>query len=289
MSLVDQPATYQAFRRSADGKAIQRTTEAMPRALGSKELLIKVNAVSLNYRDVAMLLGTYPVPCLDNGIPCSDASGTVVATGSQVKTFKVGDAVSPIFHQLDTDKKEVNPGGEVDGVLREYLVCQEDHLVLNPAHLTDEEISTVPCAGVTAWTALNCDLPSKEVHSALLQGTGGVSMFALLICLARGISPIITSSSDEKLNAIAKLGQEGEIRTINYKTHSNYDVEVLRLTDNVGVDVVVNNVGITSIETSLRSLRRRGTISLVGFLGGMEVDAQPHIYEGILLKSCTMR
>lgn len=161
-------------------------------------------------------------------------------------------------------------GGDVDGVLREYAVFEADVLTKLPEQLSYEEASNIACAGVTAWTALDMNRQLKA-DSALMQGAGGVSMFALILCVAAGIKPIITSSSDDKLREIKKLGsQENPVIGINYSTHPDWDVEARKLTDDLGVDVVVNNVAATAMEKSINVLvRRGGTISLVGFLGGI--------------------
>lgn len=161
-------------------------------------------------------------------------------------------------------------GGDVDGVLREYVVFDQKLLTKIPDHLSHEEASTIPCAGVTAWSALDMGR-SLKAESALLQGTGGVSMFAAILCLAAGIKAIITSSSDQKLEDVKKLGtQENAIAGINYRLTPDWDEEAKKLTDGLGVDVVINNVGPASMEKSLSALVvRGGTVSLVGFLGGM--------------------
>lgn len=178
-------------------------------------------------------------------------------------------------------------GGDVDGVLREYAVFDVEVLTKVPEHLSYEEASTITCAGVTAWTALDMERKLKA-DSALMQGTGGVSMFALIICLAAGIKPIITSSSDDKLNEVKKLGtQENPVFGVNYSTHPDWDVEAKKLTDGLGVDVVINNVGYSAMEKSINVLiRRQGTISLVGFLGGMpEQKNMPDCVIPIMKKS----
>jgi NADPH:quinone reductase-like Zn-dependent oxidoreductase len=269
------PTTHRVYRRTSDGKSIELLEEPLSHDLKPNQALIKIHAVSLNYRDIAMLNGTYPVEVINQGVPCSDAAATVVAIGSTVEKVKVGDYVTPSFQTnfvTGTEKHAVYSalGGDVDGVLREYAVFDVDILTKVPEHLSYEEASTIACAGVTAWTSLDMGR-SLKVDSALMQGTGGVSMFALVICVAAGITPIMTSSSDEKLEQVKRLGsRENPVLGINYSTHPDWDVEAMKLTDGLGVDVVVNNVGYSAMEKSINALvRRQGTISLVGFLGGM--------------------
>jgi NADPH:quinone reductase-like Zn-dependent oxidoreductase len=268
------PALNRAYRRTSDGTSIELLEEPLSNDLKPNEALIKIHAVSLNFRDVAMISGRYPVEVIKQGVPCSDAAATVVAVGSDVKKVKVGDYVTPSFqtnYVTGTEKHNDMSalGGDVDGVLREYAVFEADILTKVPEHLSYEEASTIACAGVTAWSALDMGR-SLKAESALMQGAGGVSMFALIICVAAGIKPIITSSSDDKLKEIRKLGsQENPVIGINYGTHPDWDVEAKKLTDGLGVDVVVNNVGITAMEKSINVLvRRNGTVSVVGFLGG---------------------
>ncbi|KAK4973145.1 hypothetical protein LTR42_006439 [Elasticomyces elasticus] len=200
-------------------------------------------------------------------------------------------------------------GGDVDGVLREYAVFNEEVLVQLPKYLSWEEVcrhsqvlcnsfyadtdfhskaSTITCAGVTAWNAL--DFPNAMSHgrSALLQGTGGVSMFALLLCRAAGLTPIITSSSDEKLESIKKLSPEA--RGINYKQHPDQVSEVARITNGKGVDVIVNNTGVGSLITDIGSLRQRGgVVSLVGFLDGFKADWDPSALMAMMGKAARLK
>ncbi|KAH7124670.1 hypothetical protein EDB81DRAFT_664570 [Dactylonectria macrodidyma] len=179
-------------------------------------------------------------------------------------------------------------GGEASGVLRKYAVFEDKPLVQLPKHLSWEEAATITCAGVTAWTSLNSPVLVRRPTSALLQGTGGVSMFALLICKAAGIQPIITSSSDDKLEAIKKLSPQ--VRGINYKTTPDQGAEIQRLTNGEGVDVVVNNTGPASIPTDISFLRRRGgTVSLVGFLAGHSSSWEPNSIMGLMLKTAKIQ
>jgi NADPH:quinone reductase-like Zn-dependent oxidoreductase len=287
------PTTHRVYRRTSDGKSIELLEKPLSHDLKPNQALIKIHAVSLNYRDIAMLNSTYPVEVTKQGIPCSDAATTIVAVGSAVEKVKVGDYVTPSFvNNFLTGpgkQKHDDPlalGGDVDGVLREYAVFDAEILTKVPGHLSYEEASTIACAGVTAWTALDMDR-RIPIESALMQGTGGVSMFALIICIAAGIKPVITSSSDEKLKEVMKLGsKENPVLGVNYSTHPDWDVEAKKLTDGLGVDAVVNNVGYSAMEKSLNVLvRRQGTISMVGFLGGMpEQKDMPDLVIPVMMK-----
>ncbi|KAL3476512.1 alcohol dehydrogenase [Aspergillus californicus] len=285
------PETYKAFRRSAGDLplTVDAVTEKLPASLKPQEVLIRIRAVSLNYRDVAMLNGNYPVPFNAQGIVASDCAAEVVKIGSEVQGFSIGDRVAPIFslnYLTAQDERMSALGGDVDGVLREYAVFDDKVLVHLPKYLSWEEAACITCAGTTAWTALA--MPRTN-GTALLQGTGGVSMFALLICLAAGLKPIITSSSEEKLAFARSLGEPGAVETINYRDHPEWEKEALRLTDGRGVDVVIENVGPSTMAQSIASIARQGTVSLVGFLGGFNVDKFPDMITPILTKTAVVR
>ncbi|KAJ5151411.1 uncharacterized protein N7482_010663 [Penicillium canariense] len=288
---MSNPQPYKAFRRASGSvpHTLELVTETTPSSLGPEEVLIRIHAVSLNFRDVAMTNGEYPLPVKERGVPTSDCAAEVVAVGSTVKDFRPGDHVQPLSDlkaMIGNEQETATLGGDVDGVLRQFAVFDHKVLVHLPEHLSWEEASCIPIAGVTAWTAL--EMP-RSSGTALLQGTGGVSMFALLICLGAGIRPIITSSSDMKLETAKAVDKPGAVDVINYRTHPNWDEEARRLTNGRGVDVVIENVGMTTVTKSLASLARRGTVSLVGFLGGFKVDQFPDTITPVLLKSATLR
>ncbi|KAJ5126268.1 uncharacterized protein N7443_009312 [Penicillium atrosanguineum] len=281
--------TYKAYRRSTNPgfQTLISVTETIP-PLKPTEVLLRIHAVSLNYRDVAMMDGKYPIEVIPHGIPASDCAAEVIEIGPEVNQFKIGDHVAPIFdlNNLTATEDETRTlGGDVDGVLRQCAVFEQDVLLPLPGYLSWEEAACITCAGTTAWKAL--DMP-RSSGTALLQGTGGVSIFALILSLASGIHPIITSSSDNKLSHALSIGPPGAISTINYTTHPNWDEEVHRLT-NRGVDIVIENVGVTTISRSLSSLARRGLVSLVGFLGGFEAAQVPNLMGPTLGKSATIR
>jgi NADPH:quinone reductase-like Zn-dependent oxidoreductase len=290
------PATNRTYRRTTDGKSIELLEEPLQQDLKANEALIKIHAVSLNFRDIAMISGRYPVEVINQGVPCSDAAATVVAVGSEVTKVKVGDYVTPSFqtNYITGTEKHISfsaLGGDVDGVLREYAVFNADIFTKVPEHLSYEEAATIACAGVTAWTSLDMGRTLKA-DSALMQGAGGVSMFALILCVAAGIKPIITSSSDAKLEDIKKLGSaENPVIGINYSTNPDWDVEARNLTGGLGVDIVINNVGATAMYKSINALvNRSGTISLVGFLGGIpDPSEMPDCVNPVMQKAAKLQ
>ncbi|UKZ81765.1 hypothetical protein TrVFT333_009538 [Trichoderma virens FT-333] len=288
------PETYKTYRRTTGTVplTINQTTETTPKNLGPKDVLLKIHSVSLNYRDIAMLNGAYPAPILENGIPASDAAAEVAAVGSAVQKFKVGDHVSPIFFVNFFTGDELEPlqglGGDVEGVLGEYAVFSEDILVRLPEHLSWDEASTIACAGVTAWSSINgLKKLSPDSSYVLLEGTGGVSMFALLLLIDAGIKTIITSSSDAKIAQLQKLSPL--ITGINYKTTPDISAEVQRITNGRGAAVVVNNIGPGSIASNIDSLATGGSIKVVGFLGGFTGDWNPSELLKLLWKRASIQ
>ncbi|KAF2650705.1 NAD(P)-binding protein [Lophiostoma macrostomum CBS 122681] len=290
------PKTCRAFRRSGGTYpfTIEPSTETLPTTLAPDDVLIRVHAVSLNFRDIAMLVeGQYPAPYEPGGIPTSDCGAEVVAIGEGVKRFKVGDKVGPNIAQTFLTGEELDEpvhdmvGGDAPGVLSEYGVWKEKGLAKLPEHLSWEEASTIAVAGVTAWNCLNGLKDLNGPRTVLMEGTGGVSMFVLLLSLAAGIKPIITSSSDAKLEQVKKLSPE--ILGINYKTTNVVD-EVLRLTDGKGVDFVINNTGISSFPDNLKCLRsKHGQVNWVGFVGGVEPTWHPNELFALMLKAAKIK
>jgi NADPH:quinone reductase-like Zn-dependent oxidoreductase len=237
---------------------------------GYGQVLIKLRAVSLNYRDLMVVKGLYnpklPLPM----IPFSDGVGEVVAVGEGVTRVKIGDRVAGIFFQkwlcgeLTEAKAQSALGGAIDGLLTEYAVLDEDGVVHVPEHLTDAEGATLPCAAVTAWNALITSGGVKAGDTVLVQGTGGVSIFALQFAQLLGARVIATSSSDEKLEKVRQLGAW---ETINYQQTPDWGKKVQELTA-IGVDYVVEVCGAGTLNQSLRAVRYGGQISLIGVLSG---------------------
>lgn len=256
---------------------------------GRGQVLVRVRAASLNYRDILIVTGRYPFAVNPrNLIPLSDGAGEVVAVGPGVRRFTGGERVAGIFSQSwlggeqVADAWETALGGAVDGVLAEYVVLDEDGLVRLPDHLSYEEGATLPCAAVTAWNALYGLKPLRAGETVLTLGTGGVSIFAIQFARAAGARVIATSSSDAKLErAFACGAHEG----INYRSHPDWEREVRRLTGGVGVDHVVEVGGTGTLPRSIASTCPGGHIGLIGLLAeGAAIDPL-----AILGASCTVR
>lgn len=245
---------------------------------GPQEALVRMRAASLNYRDLMVVTGTYNPNLKRPMIPLSDGVGVVEAVGEGTTRVKPGDRVAGIFMQTWIGGPPAREhgasalGGSIDGVLREYAVFHEDGLVHVPEHLTDEEAATLPCAAVTAWHALFEHAAAAPGDVVLLQGTGGVSIFALQFAHAAGLRVIITSSSDEKLQRARELGAN---QTVNYKKAPDWDKAARSLTDGLGVDYVVEVGGSGTISKSLAALRTHGAVSVIGGLSGREPTISP--------------
>ena len=269
--------------KSLDGLRRSERPEPKP---GPSDVLVRLRAAALNYRDHALLTGHYPFNVDRNVIPCSDGAGEVVAVGSAVTRFKLGDRVIPTFFQVWIDgappKNRAALGAPLDGTLAEFISLHEDGWVAMPPSLSFEEAATLPCAGPTAWNALMRGNPAKPGDTVLCLGTGGVSMFALQFARAAGACVIVTSSSDEKIERARKLGASGGV---NYKTHPDWEKEVLALTDGRGVDCVIENGGIGTLARSFQCVAWGGKISLIGVLTGTEGSANPH---GLMFKQANL-
>ena len=254
--------------------ALVERPEPQPQA---GQVLVKMHAASLNYRDLLVTKGAYGSQAVQSIVPLSDGAGEVVAVGPDMTRVQVGDRVAGIFMQtflageLTPEKAQSALGGAIDGVLAEYVVFDEQGIVKIPAHLSYEEAATLPCAAVTAWNALVAEGQLKAGETVLLQGTGGVSLFALQFARMMGATVIITSSSDAKLERAKQLGAAVGI---NYKTTPNWEEAVWALTDGRGVDHVIEVGGSNTLSQSLRAVRYGGKIALIGVLTGMAGDVK---------------
>ncbi|KAF5373107.1 hypothetical protein D9758_001609 [Tetrapyrgos nigripes] len=240
----------------------------------SFEVLVKIHAVSLQFRDLVISKGTYPAPLTKDLVPCSDMAGEIVWVGEDVPDgWKVGDRVSANFcaDHIDGDAtpeiQKTAHGGMIHGMLTEYKAFRPHSLVKIPDHLSFEEASTLPCAALTAYNALMGPVPLKGGDTVLVLGTGGVSIHALQIAVASGAEVIATSSSDDKLKIAKKLGAK---HVINYKTTPDWDKEVLHLTNGRGVDHVIEVSGNATLPKSMNAARVAGWIHIIGFVGGGE-------------------
>lgn len=239
------------------------------------EVVIKVGAVSLNYRDILITKNISG----NETIPLSDGAGTVFRVGKKVSTLKIGDRVAGLFFP-DWVGGEVSPlktrhargGGTQPGMLSDYVTGHESSFTQLPDHLSLEEGATLPCAGVTAWAALNVGSEIMAGEVVLLQGTGGVSIIALQLAKAKGAQVIITSSQNEKLERAKKLGAD---RLINYKERPDWEKEVFFMTDGRGVDRVIEVGGGGTLEKSIMATRMGGRISLIGVLTGFDNKINP--------------
>jgi len=247
-----------------------------------RQVLVKVAACSLNFRDLAIALGRYRMPIKPSLVPLSDGAGEVVEIGPGVRRVKVGDRVAGNFFQrwpgghADADTQASALGGSIDGMLAEYVVLEEEGVVKLPAHLSYHEGACLPCAGVTAWNALVEHGRLTAGHTVLVQGTGGVSIFALQFAKLFGAQVIATSSSDAKLDRAKKLGAS---HGVNYKTTPDWDKAAVELTGGIGVDQVVEVGGAGTIAKSLGAIRSGGRISMIGVLSGA-ADLNPMLILG---------
>ncbi len=253
------------------------------------QVLIRVHATSLNYRDLIVAAGTYNPTQKYPLIPMSDGAGEVVAVGEGVTRVKVGDRVAGIFFQdwiygqLTRQKMKSDLGSGIDGMLAEYVGLHQDGVVILPDHFSYEEGATLPCAAVTAWHALVTKGNISANDTVLLLGTGGVSIFALQFAKIHGARVIITSSSEEKLARARELGAD---ETVNYKMTPDWEKQVYELSDRTGVDHVIEVGGTGTLPKSLQAVRIGGRVSLIGVLSGRgeQVDPLP-----ILFKSLTVQ
>ncbi len=244
----------------------------MPEA-GPGEVLVRFRAASLNYRDFMVVTGTYNPRMKVPAVPLSDGAGEVVATGDGVSKWKIGDRVMPIFAQRwfegetseEKRRTSLGAGSQWDGVLREFGTFSEESVVRIPEHLSYEEASTLPCAGLTAWNALAVSGNVKPGETVLTLGTGGVSIFAIQLAKLFGAKVIATSGSESKIEKLRELGAD---ETINYRSREDWDAAVLELTDKRGVDHVVEVGGGDTLGRSITSVRLGGHVAMIGALSG---------------------
>jgi NADPH:quinone reductase-like Zn-dependent oxidoreductase len=268
------PDTHRVMVMNAQGAApeLEQRPVGTP---GEGEVLVKVNATSVNFHDSVnlqgLIWGEWP------RIPMSDGAGQVVAVGPGVTDLAVGDRVMGAFHPgwLDGSPtpaaKAELPGDSGDGWLQQYRVVAVAGLVVTPGHLTDVEAATLPCAGVTAWNALiEANIGPGDV--VVTQGTGGVSLFAVQFARALGATVVLTSSSDEKLQIGSTVGAT---HLVNYRTTPEWEVGVMRLTGGRGADLVVDLGGPETLAHSVRATRMGGTVAVIGVLTGFGMAPMP--------------
>jgi NADPH:quinone reductase-like Zn-dependent oxidoreductase len=237
---------------------------------GKGELMVRLTAASLNYRDLLTVKGGYGARQKFPLVPCSDGAGVVEAVGDDVRGFAVGDRVIGSFFEgwLGGEPSEVKMrtalGGAVDGTLSQYRVFKANAVVKTPDHLSDVEAATLPCAGLTAWSAVVKLGNIRPGQTVLTQGTGGVSIFALQIAKLCGARVIATSSSEAKIERLQALGADV---TLNYKTTPDWGKRAREITGH-GVDLVVEVGGVGTLNESIRATRIGGSIAFIGVLAG---------------------
>ncbi|CAM1503330.1 Fc.00g081060.m01.CDS01 [Cosmosporella sp. VM-42] len=259
-------------------EGLQLQAEKPLPALGENDCLVQIKAVSMNYRDVAIPMGRYPMTSHDGIVPCSDAAGVVVAVGSSASRFQVGDRVCTAFnpaHQsglMTLEKRKHSLGNVTDGTLRKYAIFHETGLVRAPESLNTAQASTLSCAAVTAWNCL-FGLKGRVISPGdwvLTQGTGGVSLFAIQFALASGATVIATTSSNMKASKLKGMGVQ---HVINYVEDTNWGETAKKLTPKgEGVHHVIEVGGETTMAESLKAISMEGVISVAGFLGGSDCD-----------------
>jgi NADPH:quinone reductase-like Zn-dependent oxidoreductase len=250
--------------------ALQERDLPMPKAKRG-QVLVKVHACSLNYRDLAIVSGNYRMGSKPDLVPLSDGAGEVVEVGEGVTRWKVGDRVASCFFQRWLGGEagpEAAPsalGGAIDGMLAQYVALEENGVVAIPAHLSYDEAATLPCAAVTAWHALMVHGGLIAGRTILVQGTGGVSIFGLQIAKMMGANIVVTSSSDAKLERAKGMGAT---HLINYKSTPDWDKAAIELTAGRGVDQVVEVGGAGTLAKSIGAIRPGGRVSMIGVLSG---------------------
>lgn len=240
-----------------------------PRAPGAGEIQVRVHASSLNFHDYAVVCGLLPVA--DGRVPMSDGAGVVEAVGEGVTAFAPGDHVmSCFFPNWDSGGPTEQvisdiPGDQAQGLASQSVTARPELFTAMPEGYSFEQAATLPCAALTAWRALMVEARVKPGDTVLVQGSGGVSVFALQFAKMAGCTVLATSSSDEKLAKLAELGAD---TLINYREHEHWGDRVLELTGGRGVDVIVEVGGSGTLAQSVRAIGYGGHISMIGVLTG---------------------
>lgn len=257
-----------------------------PPTPGPGQALVKIRAASLNFRELLILAGQYKAIGKDMPIPCSDGAGEVVAVGDGCRRVSVGERVILTFYshwfsgEMPVGGDMLGRGGSVDGTLCEYVCVAEDELVRAPDHLCFEEAATLPCAALTAWSALTAGGGLLPGQSVLVQGGGGVSVFALQLAKLFGARVLALSSSAQRLERLQALGAD---ELIDYVQHPEWHEQVLARTAGAGVDLTIEVGGGATVERSVQATRVGGRISLVGLLTGGPGLSEAFFYRGLSL------
>ncbi|KAA3499200.1 NAD(P)-dependent alcohol dehydrogenase [Agrobacterium tumefaciens] len=247
-----------------------KVREEAPPQVGTGQVLVRVQASSLNFRDIIIAQGHYPFGIVENHVPLSDGAGFIEVVGAGVRRFSVGDRVTSSFFpnwfggRIPAHREQYQM--EQDGWLTQYVLIEAEALTTVPDHLTFEEAAALPCAALTAWSAVSGVAPGDTV---LTLGTGGVSLFAIQFAKALGARVIATTSSNDKFDKLTALGADA---LINYRDTPDWHNVVRDLTGGLGADRIVEVGGPATIAESVRSVREGGQVSIVGALG-MEGEA----------------
>lgn len=269
MKVVETPASF-------DIKDLRILERPDPGAPGAGQILVRMSAVALNYRDVMVVQGHDRWLPPAGRIPVSDGVGVVQSVGTGVERVRAGQRVMTtilpkwINGPLTEEKRQGGLGGPAaDGVLAQLVLLDAEGVVSPPAYLSDAEAATLPVAALTAWHALTRAGSLRSGANILIQGTGGVSLFALQFAVAAGATVFVISSADDKLDRMRGVGAAGGV---NYRTHPDWQVEILRMTAGRGVDHVIDIGGASSLAQSLASVAFDGVISVVGLIGGSKTQ-----------------
>jgi NADPH:quinone reductase-like Zn-dependent oxidoreductase len=255
------------YQKTADGNRLVTIEVPVPKP-GPGQVLVHMRAIALNGGDIENLDATRDRSGM---IAASDGAGEVVAIGPGVREFAVGQRVTSMYWRNWNDGPPTHDsfagalGSNMDGVFGDYVVVDQSALVPIPAGLSLEEAAALPTAGLTAWSAVMVEGHADPGKTVLVQGTGGVATFALVLAHAAGAKVIVTSSSDEKLQRARALGAD---ETINYRTTPEWSARVLELTGNHGADVIVEVGGKGTIPQSAKCLAEFGTIAIIGGVSG---------------------
>lgn len=242
---------------------------------GPGEIVIRMKAASLNYRDLATVAALHGIRGQLPLVPLSDGCGEVVEAGEGVTRVKAGDRVAPSFFQgwisgePSMEALRTSLGGPIDGCAQDYMLLSAEGVSKAPDNLSDEEAACLPCAGLTAWRALMVEGRVKPGDTVLVQGTGGVSIFALQFAKAAGARVIVTSSSDAKLERARDLGAD---MFINYAKTPDWATETRKLTGGRGADHIVEVGGAETFQQSIMAARLGGHIAVIGLLSGVMKD-----------------
>jgi alcohol dehydrogenase len=273
---IDVKAVRLITRGSLDGLEMRDVADPTP---GDRDVLIRIRAASINFRDLLLVNGHYPVCYEGEMTPLTDGAGEVVAVGAGVSRIRVGDRVTVnnltrwVAGPLRLDVMSSQPGILSDGMLASMIAVEEDGVVVLPDSLSFEEAAALPCAGVTAWSALtDGGRPLRAGQTVLVLGTGGVSLLGLQFAKAIGLRVIATTSSQEKADKLKAFGAD---HVVNYKDTPDWQEAVRALTNGRGVDRVLEVGGPGTIERSIASLAYGGHVSLIGFVAGMEGALNP--------------